>query len=92
MITKKDFLRKVSAETGFTMKDIDTVLEASKQVIVETVKNHDVCKAFDGIWFEGFATEPRTGRNPKSGEPIDIPAKTRCKVKFCKSFKDAIAD
>jgi DNA-binding protein HU-beta len=32
----------------------------------------------------------RTGRNPATGEPIKIPAKTVVKIRPAKAFKDAI--
>lgn len=32
----------------------------------------------------------RTGRNPQTGEPIKIPAKTVVKFRLAKAFKDAI--
>ena len=32
----------------------------------------------------------RTGRNPQTGEPIQIPAKTVVKFRLAKAFKDAV--
>jgi len=32
----------------------------------------------------------RTGRNPQTGEPIKIPAKTVIKMRMAKAFKDAV--
>jgi DNA-binding protein HU-beta len=32
----------------------------------------------------------RTGRNPQTGEPIKIPAKTVTKMRIAKAFKDAV--
>ena len=32
----------------------------------------------------------RVGRNPATGEPINIPAKTVVKIRVAKAFKDAI--
>jgi DNA-binding protein HU-beta len=32
----------------------------------------------------------RTGRNPQTGEPIKIPAKTVVKFRLAKAFKDAV--
>jgi DNA-binding protein HU-beta len=32
----------------------------------------------------------RTGRNPQTGAPIKIPAKTVTKMRIAKSFKDAV--
>jgi DNA-binding protein HU-beta len=32
----------------------------------------------------------RTGRNPRTGEPVQIPAKTVVKARMAKAFKDAV--
>ncbi|HVB29065.1 MAG TPA: HU family DNA-binding protein, partial [Terriglobia bacterium] len=32
----------------------------------------------------------RTGRNPQTGEPIKIPAKTVVKFRLAKAFKDSV--
>jgi DNA-binding protein HU-beta len=32
----------------------------------------------------------RTGRNPQTGDPIKIPAKTVVKMRMAKAFKDAV--
>jgi DNA-binding protein HU-beta len=32
----------------------------------------------------------RTGRNPQTGEPLKIPAKTVIKMRMAKAFKDAV--
>ena len=32
----------------------------------------------------------RTGRNPQTGDPIKIPAKTVTKMRIAKAFKDAV--
>jgi len=34
----------------------------------------------------------RKGRNPQTGEEIDIPAKTVCKFRIAKACKDAVLD
>ena len=33
----------------------------------------------------------RRGRNPRTGEAVDIPAKTAVKMRLSKSFKDGVA-
>ena len=40
--------------------------------------------------FEASQTKARTGRNPKTGEPVDIPAKTAVKFKPGKSLKETV--
>ena len=43
--------------------------------------------------FGAFSTkrrDPRTGRNPRTGEPMQIPASTQAKFKAGKGLKDAV--
>jgi len=35
-------------------------------------------------------SKARTGRNPKTGEAIKIPARTKAKFRLCKAAKDAV--
>lgn len=87
MITRKDFARQVSAKTGFTIKDIETVMAAQREAIVEGVRNKETVKAFDGIWFQGVDVPARTVKAPSTGEMVDVPAKIKARAKFGTSFK-----
>lgn len=87
MITKKDFLRKLSAETGYTQKDIEAVLNGVRTVLVDVAKNLDKVRLFDGVTVEGREVPERAGRNPQTGEEITIPAKTRMVFKVGTTVK-----
>ena len=39
--------------------------------------------------FESVTTKARTGRNPKTGEPVEIPAKTAIKFRPGKNLKES---
>ncbi len=67
-------------------RSVDTVLE----VITESLKNGD------GVTLVGFGTfstrrrAARTGRNPRTGEPIQIRASNLAVFKAGKALKDAL--
>lgn len=42
--------------------------------------------------FEAVQTSARTGRNPRTGEPVDIPAKTAIKFRPGKGLKEQVSD
>ena len=42
-----------------------------------------------GTW-RVMEVDARTGRNPQTGEPMDIPAKKRVKFQATKTLKDAV--
>lgn len=40
--------------------------------------------------FSRTERKARVGRNPRTGEPVQIPAKTVVKMRLAKAFKDAV--
>jgi nucleoid DNA-binding protein len=84
-LTKSAVYQEVSAETGLTKKEIASVFDALTSLI-----KHEVGKKGSGVFtLPGVvkiqlkmrpATRARPGRNPKTGEPMTIPAKPARKV------------
>ncbi len=72
---------KVSAE-----QTLDAVLEA---MVGTLKKGGEVSIAGLGI-FSTKARAARTARNPKTGEPIQVPATTVPKFRAAKALKDAV--
>ena len=89
-MTKADFVEKVAARTGLSKdkseKAISAFLEALEDALVKEKK----------VTLTGFGsfvveTRPaRTGRNPRTGEPISIPAAQVVKFRAGKLLKDAV--
>ena len=73
-MNKNELLEKVSLASGLTKKESEAAINA----FLETLT--DVLKAGDKISLKGFGTfevrtrEARTGRNPRTGETMEIPA------------------
>ena len=90
-MNKADLTNFVAEDTGMTKKDariaVNTVITGIKNGLVED----------DKVTLVGFGTfskadrAARKGRNPKTGEAIDIPAKTVPKFKASKALKEAVA-
>ena len=68
-----------------TIKLVDNVLEGIKHISKE-----EQLKLYGFGNFETVHKEARIGRNPTTGEPVDIPAKNAPKFKFAKGFKDYV--
>lgn len=67
----------------------DVLTELSDLAIKETKTNG----AFSLPGFGKFSKRERAarmGRNPRTGEPVQIPAKTVVKARMAKAFKDAV--
>ncbi|OPY01546.1 MAG: DNA-binding protein HU [Syntrophorhabdus sp. PtaB.Bin184] len=82
-MSKMEFVPKLAEAGGITRKQADQVYSAFVGMIAESLKNGQRV-ALPGIGiFSVIARKARTGRNPRTGEEIKIPA--RKAVKFSSS-------
>jgi integration host factor subunit beta len=85
-MTKADLIDEVSRLAELTRKD--------SEVIVETVVRS--LRAGDKIEIRGFGSfrtrqrKPRVGRNPKTGDRVEVPAKKIPFFKPSKELKDLV--
>lgn len=92
---KIDFIKLVADKADMTQKDVNSVIEAFEEVMMEEIfAKEDSVRLGIGT-FSGYtkpATKERTGRNPATGETITIAAKPaqkgQPKVKFSKAAKE----
>jgi DNA-binding protein HU-beta len=89
-MNKADIIDKVHEVVGGTRADAERAVETMIDAIAESLKKgKEVSIAGLGI----FATKTRnarTGRNPRTGETIDIPAMRVPKFRAAKALKDAV--
>ena len=73
-MTKSDFVDKVASESGLSKKDAGTAVDA----VISTIEN--ALKSGDEVSFTGFGKfhvakrGAREGRNPRTGETMQIAA------------------
>ena len=80
-MNKADLVNSISEKTGLTKSKTNEVIDAFVSSITESLKNGEKVTL---VGFGTFATtkkEARKGRNPKTGETIEIPSKTVAKFK-----------
>lgn len=92
-MTKTELIKAIAKSgAASTLQEAGTALDA----IFEALK--DCLVAGEPINFQNFGTfkieerSARKGRNPRTGEEIDIPAQKTVKFSPAKSLKEAIAD
>lgn len=90
-MNKHEFMSKVkeTLELSSIDKANDTVNKLSK-LIVDLVKSGEEVSFGDLGKFVVKESAARKGRNPQTGEVIDIPAKRAMKFKIAKKAKDSI--
>lgn len=89
MVNKQEFISKVAEKSGFTKVDTKAFVNAMESVIFECVKAHEDLKLTNGMTVVVKDVAARTGRNPMTGETIEIPAKKKVSVKIGKALKEA---
>jgi DNA-binding protein HU-beta len=90
MANKMDIVDKVQAVLGGTKADAERAVEAMIDAITAHLKRgEEISIAGLGI-FEAKTRAGRTGRNPRTGEIIQIKAMKVPKFRASKTLKDAI--
>lgn len=90
MANKMDLVDKVQATLGGTKADAERAVESMIDAITAYLKHgEEVSIAGLGI-FEAKTRAGRTGRNPRTGETIQIKAMKVPKFRASKTLKDAI--
>ena len=75
---------------GVDKKDAEAVLSATLSTITETVAAGKKASFIGFGSFEPRARKARTGRNPKTGEALEIKASTAVGFTASKAFKEAL--
>jgi len=89
-MNKADIINKVHEELGITKVDAEKAVETVMSCIVETLSaGQEVSIAGLGI-FSAKMRNARTARNPRTGEPIEVPAMRVPKFRAAKALKDAV--
>ncbi|MGM0471725.1 MAG: HU family DNA-binding protein [Bacillota bacterium] len=97
-MTKTELVDKISAKTGLTKKDTKETVDAFTEVVTETLqeeatKSEDERDKVQLIGFGSFEVRDRSarkGRNPQTGEEIEIPARKVPAFKAGKSLKESV--
>ncbi len=89
-MSKADLVNVVVAKTEMKKKDVELVVNAALDAIVEAMKAGDKVQLIGFGTFEVKNTAAREGRNPKTGEAISIPAGKKPAFSPSKAMKEAI--
>jgi DNA-binding protein HU-beta len=90
VINKNDLIAAVADKTGLTKAQAGEAVDATFEAISGSLKSGDEVRI---IGFGNFSVSERAaseGRNPRTGEAIQIPASKTPKFKAGKGLKDAV--
>ncbi len=89
-MNKSELIDKLAADTDLPKTQVGAVLSALEDTVISEVKAGNKVQLPGFLTFEKGHRAARTGKNPQTGEPLQIAAADVPKVKAGKSFKDAV--
>ena len=89
-MNRRDLVKAIAAQTEVDAKTVDAVVKGFTDVTTKTVASGDPVAISGFAKFAKVQTAARQGRNPATGETIQIPAKKKVRVTPLKAFKDAV--
>ncbi len=90
MANKADLVEKVAEKTNLTKKDVTATVEALFETIQETLAEGERVQVIGFGTFEVRDRAARKGRNPQTGEEIEIAATKVPGFKAGKQLKEAV--
>lgn len=89
-MTKSQLMSYLSEKSGMSKKDVKSFWDLLVETVARETRENGQC-TLPGIGkLVKQHRAARVGRNPATGEQIQIPAKTVCKFRVSKTAKDAV--
>ena len=89
-MTKADLVEEVSRVTELTRKDSEVIVDTLFDSVIKALKEGDKLEVRGFGSFRVRQRNARVGRNPKTGEKVEVPAKRVPYFKPSKELKDLI--
>ncbi len=89
-VNKNDLVAAVSAEADLSKTDAQKAVDAVFDQIGDALKGGDEVRVVGFGTFSVATRKASTGRNPRTGESIQIPASRQPKFKAGKALKDVV--
>lgn len=89
-MNKNDLISSVASGAGMSKADATKAVDAVFDSITSALKRSDDVRLVGFGTFSVANRKATTGRNPRTGEPIQIPASRQPKFKAGKGLKEAV--
>jgi integration host factor subunit beta len=89
-MTKADLIEEVSRLAELTRKDSEVIVDAIFDSVVRSLRVGDKIEIRGFGSFRTRQRKPRVGRNPKTGDRVEVPAKKIPFFKPSKELKDLV--
>jgi len=88
-LSRNDLVAALADKTGSTKKDVDEFVTAFADLVIDSIAKGEKVSIPGVLSVERVARAARTGRNPATGETINIPAGFGVKVSAGSRLKAA---
>jgi len=89
-MTKSQLVERLAKAGGVTKKQAQALMDGLVLTVVGSVKKGEPVKIPDLGTFRKVHSKRRMGRNPQTGEPVEIPARKKVRFSVSKSFKEQV--
>ena len=89
-MTKADLVSYIAEETGLTKADSQRALEAMMNGMIKGLKNEKKVALTGFFTVENVHKDASVSKNPRTGEPVNVPARNVPKFKAGSKLKDAL--
>jgi DNA-binding protein HU-beta len=90
-MNKQELIGTVAETTGLSRSDANKAVESVFEAITRTLKRGDEVRLVGFGTFSCSKRKASTGRNPRTGEPMQIKESIQPKFKAGKGLKDSVA-
>ena len=89
-MTKAELIEELSSAAGLTRKHAEVIVDAVFSSILLALQNEEKVELRGFGSFKLRQRERRTGRNPKTGEDVEVPAKKVPSFKPAKALREML--
>ncbi|MCF4120623.1 HU family DNA-binding protein [Antribacter sp. KLBMP9083] len=90
-LNKSELVSAIASKSGLTKTDTEKAIDAFQEVLIESLASGEAVKVTGLFSAERVERAERTGRNPRTGEEIIIPANFGVKLSAGSLLKKAVA-
>ncbi len=91
-LNRTELIAKIAEESGLTKTDADLAISALQDVLVDSLSKGEAVKITGLMSVERTERAARKGRNPRTGEEIQIPAGFGVKISAGSTLKKAVSN
>lgn len=91
-MNKRELVQAVADRAGTSQAEVDSMLKTLVDVVTEQTVAGDAVTIQGFVKFERIQRAARTGRNPQTGEEMEIPAGPAVKVSPLAGLRSAVRE